>query len=60
MLENTEGEIKNGQSRETGNIGYRYIRRIYCDKSKYVLPENCGIKIGEVVPIPKTQRYVVI
>ena len=28
MLENTEGEIKNGQSRETGNIGYRYIRRI--------------------------------
>ena len=22
MLEKTEGEIKNGQSRETGNIGY--------------------------------------
>ena len=22
MLENTEGAIKNGQSRETGNIGY--------------------------------------
>ena len=22
MLENTEGEIKNGQSTETGNIGY--------------------------------------
>jgi len=22
MLENTEGEIKNGQSRETGNIGH--------------------------------------
>ena len=26
MLENTEGAIKNGQSRETGNIGY--TRRI--------------------------------
>ena len=30
MLENTEGAIKNGQSRETGNIGYtrrRYIKQ---------------------------------
>jgi hypothetical protein len=27
MLENTEGPIKNGQSRETGNIGYTRRRR---------------------------------
>ena len=26
MLENTEGAIKNGQSRETGNKGYRRRR----------------------------------
>jgi len=27
MLENTEGSIKNGQSRETGNIGYTKQRK---------------------------------
>ena len=27
MLENTEGSIKNGQSRETGNIGYTRRRQ---------------------------------
>jgi len=27
MLENTEGAIKNGQSRETGNIGYTRWRK---------------------------------
>jgi hypothetical protein len=27
MLENTEGAIKNGQSRETGNIGYTRQRK---------------------------------
>jgi len=27
MLENTEGRIKNGQSSETGNIGYRRWRK---------------------------------
>jgi hypothetical protein len=27
MLENTEGEIKNGQSTETGNIGYTRRRK---------------------------------
>ena len=27
MLENTEGAIKNGQSRETGNIGYTRRRK---------------------------------
>ena len=27
-LENTEGAIKNGQSRETGNIGYTRRRKI--------------------------------
>jgi hypothetical protein len=29
MLENTEGEIKNGQPRETGNIGYTINVREY-------------------------------
>jgi hypothetical protein len=28
MLENTEGEISNGQSRETGKIGYTKRRQI--------------------------------
>jgi len=32
MLENTEGAIKNGQSRETGNIGYTRQRQT---KQKY-------------------------
>jgi len=32
MLENTEGTIKNGQSRETGNIGYTIRRKT---KQKY-------------------------
>jgi hypothetical protein len=27
MLENTKGEIKNGQSRETDNIGYTRQRK---------------------------------
>ena len=27
MLENTEGAIQNGQSRETGNIGYTRRRK---------------------------------
>ena len=27
MLENTEGAIKNGQSRETGNIGHTIQRK---------------------------------
>jgi hypothetical protein len=27
MLENTEGAIKKGQSRETGNIGYTRLRK---------------------------------
>jgi len=31
-LENSEGEIKNGQSRETGNIGYTRRRQ---RKQKY-------------------------
>ena len=30
-VENTEGAIKNGQSRETGNIGYTRLRK---DKAK--------------------------
>ena len=44
-LENTEGAIKNGQSRETGNIGYKRRRQtkqnhnmfwksLYASKSK--------------------------
>jgi hypothetical protein len=27
MLENTEGAIKKGQSRKTGNIGYTRLRK---------------------------------
>ena len=39
MLENTEGAIKNGQSRETGNIGYTRRRKteksqLYANKHK--------------------------
>ena len=34
MLENTEGAIKNGQSRETGNIGYTRRRKTK-QKQKY-------------------------
>jgi hypothetical protein len=30
MLENTEGAIKKGQSRETGNIGYTRYRTNKC------------------------------
>ena len=30
MLENTEGAINNGQSRETGNIGYTRHRTNKC------------------------------
>ena len=33
MLENTEGEFKNGQSRDTGNIGY--TRRRQTNKSQH-------------------------
>ena len=33
MLENTEGALKNGQSRETGNIGYT-IHRTKTNKVK--------------------------
>ena len=36
MLENAEGAIKNGQSRETGNIGY--IRR-WKTKQKHIIIE---------------------
>jgi len=40
MLENTEGAIKNGQSRETGNI--RYTRRNKQNKNttQWVLDTN--------------------
>jgi hypothetical protein len=34
MLENTEGAIKSGQSRETGTIGYTCTRRRTQNKSK--------------------------
>ena len=33
MLENTEGVIKNGQSRETGNIGYTMQKKKKNNKS---------------------------
>jgi hypothetical protein len=48
MLENTEGAIKNGQSRETGNIGYTRHRTNKCKRipkgqSKMENPEKLAI-----------------
>jgi len=37
MLENTEGTIKKGQSRETGNIGYTRGRQTNKNTTQYVL-----------------------
>jgi hypothetical protein len=38
MLENTEGEFKTGQSRETGNIGYtRRKKKQNKNTTQYVL-----------------------
>ena len=36
-LENAEGEIKNGQSRETGNIGYNIRTQTKQNTTQYVL-----------------------
>jgi hypothetical protein len=41
MLEKTEGAIKNGQSRETGNIGYtRYGTRTSKTKTQHRKPKK--------------------
>ena len=37
MLENTEGAIKNGESRETGNIGYIKRRKTKQNTRPHVL-----------------------
>ena len=37
MLENTEGSIKYGQSRETGNIGIQDEDQQYKNTTQYVL-----------------------
>jgi len=37
MLENTEGAIKNGQSRETSNIGYTRRRKTKENTRQYLL-----------------------
>ncbi len=37
MLENTEGAIKNGQSREIGNIGYTRRRKTKQRQTQYML-----------------------
>jgi hypothetical protein len=37
MLENTQGAIKNGHSRETDNIGYTRRRRQSKNTAQYVL-----------------------
>jgi len=37
MLKNSEGAIKNGQSKETGNIGYKRRRKTNKNKMQYVL-----------------------
>jgi hypothetical protein len=36
-LENTEGSIKNGQSRETENIGYTRQRKIQCNMCGHLM-----------------------
>jgi hypothetical protein len=36
MLENTQGAIKNGQSRETGNAGYTRRRKQNKNTTQYV------------------------
>ena len=36
MLQNTEVAMKNGQSRETGNIGYIMFGGIYKDMEQYI------------------------
>ena len=41
MLEKTEGEIKNGQSRETGNIGHRR-HRMKTNKTKNTTQKTEG------------------
>jgi hypothetical protein len=41
-LENTEGTIKNGQSRETGNIGYS---RVIITLRITLFRVNCGVLI---------------
>jgi hypothetical protein len=43
-LENTEGAIKNGQFRETGNIGYTRQRKIQAKTflGKYKLHQLCN------------------
>ena len=37
MLENTEGAIRNGQSRETGNIGWVHKTKKNKNTTQYVL-----------------------
>jgi hypothetical protein len=37
MFENTEGAIKNGQSRETGNIGFTRRRQTKQNTTQYLL-----------------------
>ena len=49
MLENTEGAIKNGQSGETGNIGYTRRRQTkqkhksICVKHHYTQPTTYNV-----------------
>jgi hypothetical protein len=40
MLENTEGAIKNGQSRETGNIGQINVREYRRGNKKWTIKRN--------------------
>ena len=61
MLENTEGAIKNGQSRETGNIGYTgqiNIREYRRGNQKWTIQRNWQHRIhrtNKCKRIPKGQ-----
>jgi hypothetical protein len=47
QLENTEGTIKNGQSRETGNIGLtRFSKTKQINTTQYVLDTINNYKIS--------------
>ena len=51
MLENTEGAIKNGQSRETGNIGYTgqiNVREYRRGNQKWTIQRNWQHRVHKI------------
>jgi hypothetical protein len=47
MLENTEGAINNGQSRETGNIRYTRGRQTDKNTTQYMLDTTICMTVSE-------------